>query len=151
MHSPARSRVGRSSSEDSLGSDALASETPLQAPSPKSRRDTEVSSRQDPDQGGHIPVAGHMGVDKAPGTSKVPESSGHPPLMVGGLPTPSASSIREELPGGLLIVLKNASIGDEHNTVMGAVVKKIQSTESGLNVSCFGLIKAFEVCFLRNL
>ena len=34
---------------------------------------------------------------------------------------------------------------------MGAVVEKIQSAESGLNESCFGLIKAFEVCFLRNL
>lgn len=34
---------------------------------------------------------------------------------------------------------------------MGAVVEKIQSAESGLNESCLGLIKAFEVCFLRNL
>ena len=48
-------------------------------------------------------------------------------------------------------MLKNASIVDEHRTLMGAVVGKIQSAESGLNESCLGLIKAFEVCFLRNL
>ena len=40
---------------------------------------------------------------------------------------------------------------DEHRTLMGVVVEKLQSAESGLNESCFGLIKAFEVCFLRNL
>ena len=40
---------------------------------------------------------------------------------------------------------------DEHRALMGAVVERIQSAESGLNESCFGLIKAFEVCFLRNL
>ena len=71
--------------------------------------------------------------------------------MVGGLPTLPASSVRAELPSGLLIALKNASIIDEHHTLMGVVVEKIQSVESGLNESCFGLIKAFEVCFLRNL
>ena len=47
--------------------------------------------------------------------------------------------------------MKNASIDDEHRTLMGPVVEKIQFVESGLNESCFGLIKAFEVCFLRNL
>ena len=48
-------------------------------------------------------------------------------------------------------MLKNAAIVYEHRTLMGAVVEKIQSAESGLNESCLGLIKAFEVCFLRNL
>ena len=71
--------------------------------------------------------------------------------MVGGLPTPPASSVRAELPGGLSAMLKNASIVDEHRALMGAVVERIQSAESGLNESCFGLIKAFEVCFLRIL
>lgn len=71
--------------------------------------------------------------------------------MVGGLPTLPASSVQAEMPGGLLTVLKNVSIIDEHQTLMGAVVEKIQSAESRLNESCVGLIKAFEVCFLRNL
>ena len=47
-------------------------------------------------------------------------------------------------------MLKNASIVDEHRALMGAVVEKIQSAKSGLNESCLGLIKAFEVCFLGN-
>ena len=150
LHSPARSCAGQSSSEDSLDSDALASETPPQAPSPKSGRDTEVSSRQDPDQGGHIPGAEHAGMDTAPGTSRVPGSSEQPPPMVGGLPTPPASSVQAELPGGLSTALKNASIVDEHRALMGEVVERIQSAESGLNASCLSLIKAFEVCLLGN-
>ena len=67
------------------------------------------------------------------------------------MPTPPATSVQAELPGGLSTALRSASIIDEHRTLMGAVVEKIQSTESGLNESCLGLIKAFEVCFLRNL
>ena len=71
--------------------------------------------------------------------------------MVGGLPTLPTSSVRVDLPGGLSTALKNASIVDEHRALMGAVVEKIQSAESGLSESCFGLIKAFEICFLGNL
>ena len=67
--------------------------------------------------------------------------------MVGGLPTPLATSVQEELSGGLLTVLKSASIVDEHRALMGAVIEKIQSAESGLNESCLGLIKGVEVCF----
>ena len=79
LHSPARSCADQSSSEDSLDSDALASETPPQAPSPKSGHDTEVSSRQDLDQGGHIPGAEHARMDMAPRTSRVLGSSKQPP------------------------------------------------------------------------
>ena len=67
------------------------------------------------------------------------------------MPTLPATSVQAELPGGLSTALKNASIIDEHRTLKGAVVEKIQSVESGLNGTCLGLIKAFEVCFLRNL
>ena len=65
--------------------------------------------------------------------------------------TPPVTLVYAELPGVLLTVLKNASVVDEHRTLMGAVVGKIQAAESGLNESCLGLIKAFEVWFLRNL
>ena len=47
--------------------------------------------------------------------------------------------------------VEEASIIDEHQTLMGAVVGKIQSAESGLNESCLGLTKDFEVWFLRKL
>ena len=65
--------------------------------------------------------------------------------------TPPITSVHAELSGGLSTVLKNASIIDEHRTLMDVVVGKIQSTESGLNESCLGLIQAFEVWFLRDL
>ena len=84
-------------------------------------------------------------------TFKAPGSGEQPPLTGGGLPTPPATSVQAELPGGLSTALKSTFIVDEHRTLMGAVVEKIQSAESGLNESCLGLIKAFEVCFLRNL
>ena len=70
--------------------------------------------------------------------------------MAGGQPTLLVSSVQAELPGDLLTALKNASIVDEHRALMGEVVERIQSAESGLNASCLSLIKAFEVCLLGN-
>ena len=117
----------------------MASETPPKAPFPQSRRDTEVSSQRD------------LEPDKVLEASKAPGLGERPPSTEGGLTTPPATSVYAELSGGLLTVLKNASVVDEHRTLMGAVVGKIQAAESGLNESCLGLIKAFEVWFLRNL
>ena len=117
----------------------MASETPPGIPFSKSRCDTEVSSQRDP------------WTDKVLEAPKAPGSGERPSSMEGGLPTPPATSVYAELPGGLLTALKNASVIDDHRTLMGAVVGKIQSAKSGLNESCLGLIKAFEVWFLRNL
>ena len=80
-------------------------------------------------------------------TFKAPGSDEQPPLTGGGLPTPPATSVQAELSGGLSTVLKNASIIDEHRALMGAVIEKIQSAESGLNESYLSLIKGFKVCF----
>ena len=52
FYSPARSPAQQASSEDSLSSDALESETPPRAPSPKTGYDSEVSSKKDLSQGG---------------------------------------------------------------------------------------------------
>ena len=117
----------------------MASETPPEALFPESRRDTEVSSQRDSDP------------DKVLEASKAPGSGERPPSTGGGLTTPPATSVCAELPGSLSTVLKNASVVDEHRTLMGTVVGKIQAAESGLNESCLGLIKAFEVWLLRNL
>ena len=46
------------------------------------------------------------------------------------------------------MALRDASIIDEHRALMGAVIEKIQSTESGLNEACISLIKGFEVCYM---
>lgn len=138
-YTPARSPVGQSSSKDSLSSDDVASETPPEALFPESRSDTQVSSRGEPEP------------DKVLENTKAPGSGERPPFKEGGLPTPPATSVYAELSGGLSTALKNASIVDEHRTLMGAVVGKIQSAESRLNESCLGLIQAFEVWFLRKL
>ena len=122
-----------------MSPNVVASEAPPGTPFPKSGRDTEVSSQRD------------LGPDKVLETPKAPGSGERPSSMDGGLPTLSAISAYAELSDCLLIALKNASVVDGHRTLMGAVVGKIQVAESGLNESCLGLIKAFEVWFLRNL
>ena len=71
--------------------------------------------------------------------SKAPGSGEQPPSIRGGLTTPPATFVYTELPGVLLTVLKNASVVDEHRTLMGAVVGKIQAAESGLNESVLAL------------
>ena len=41
--------------------------------------------------------------------------------------------------------LRGASVVDEHRVLMGAVIKKLQSAESGLNEACNSLLTGFEV------
>ena len=66
-----------------------------------------------------------------------------------GMSAPPATSIHPGVPDTLLAELKGASIVDEHRALMGAVIEKIQSAESGLNEACISLIRGFEVCFMR--
>ena len=42
--------------------------------------------------------------------------------------------------------LRRASIMEEHNTLMGVVVEKVQSAKSGLNEAFTSLLTGFEVC-----
>ena len=87
--------------------------------------------------------------DAIPETNTAPESSRRPPSAGGGVPVPPAISVQPEVPDVLLAALKSASIVDEHRALMGAVIKEIQSAESGLNEACISLIRGFEVCFMR--
>ena len=87
--------------------------------------------------------------DTVPETFEAPGSDGQLPLTRGGDPAPPATSVQPEVQGSLSTALKSASIVDEHRALMGAVIEKIQSAESGLNESCISLIKGFEVCFMR--
>ena len=79
----------------------------------------------------------------------VPESGKRPPMARGGVVVPPATSIQPEVLDTLLATLKSASIIDKHRALMGAVIEKIQSAESGLNEACISLIRGFEVCFMR--
>ena len=87
--------------------------------------------------------------DAIPKTNTAPESSRRPPSAGGVLPVPPAISVQPEVSDALLAALKSASIVDEHRALMGAVIKKIQSVESGLNEACISLTRGFEVCFMR--
>ena len=56
-----------------------------------------------------------------------------------------ATSIHPEAPDNLLEALHNASIDEEHHTIMNAVVQKVQSAKSGLTEACASLLTGFEV------
>jgi len=86
--------------------------------------------------------------DAIPETCTAPESRRQPPSTGEGMPIPPATSVHPEVSDALLVALRDASIVDEHRALMGAVIEKIQSTESGLNEACISLIKGFEVCYM---
>ena len=118
--------------------------------------------------GGQTSGAGHMGekapmgvvsgshlefgpqTDAIPETNMVPELGRRPPSARGGVPVPPATSVQPEVLDTLLAALKSASVIDEHRALMGAVIEKIQSAESGWNESCVSLIRGFEVCFMSS-
>ena len=71
--------------------------------------------------------------------------SGRQPFAKGGeLPVPM-TSVHPEASDNLLEVLRDASIDEEHRTIMSAVVKKVQSAKSGLTEACASLLTGFEV------
>ena len=87
--------------------------------------------------------------DTIPETDTALDSGRSPPSAGGGVPVPPAISVQPEVLDTLSAALKSASIVDEHRALMGAVIEKIQSAESGLNEACISLITGFEVCFAR--
>ena len=77
--------------------------------------------------------------------------SGSPPLSnEGGEPTPPVTSVHPEAPDRLLEALRDASIVEEHRTLMSAVIKKVQSAKSGLTDACASLLTGFEVSNLNS-
>ena len=94
----------------------------------------------DTDGGGYLEFG--LQPDTVPETNTASESGGQPPSTEGGAPVPPATSAQPEVPDILLAALKNASIVEEHCALMGAVIEKIQSAESGLNEACISLITA---------
>ena len=43
-------------------------------------------------------------------------------------------------------MLRQASVSEEHHTLMGTVVEKVMSMKSRLNEAFVGLLRGFEVC-----
>ena len=80
----------------------------------------------------------------APEPAVVPESGERPLCKKGKTVTPAAS-VQPEAPDNLLEALNGASIKEEHHTVMGAVIQKVQLAKSGLTEACNSLLTGFEV------
>ena len=70
--------------------------------------------------------------------------SKHIPLK--GVRTPTAASRDPEALDTFMDTLWHAPISEEHHTLMGMVVEKVQSAKSGLDEAFASLIRGFEVC-----
>ena len=156
------------SSDGSLGSSDMDSDPVLTATSPHPADDAEVLSPEAPDRGetvpeapqGDLPDSGSRG-DGAPESSEFgpqPNTTPEPPAVPGsGRRLPSkrgktpvpVTSVHPEVPDNLLEVLRNASIDEEHHTIMSAVIQKVQSAKSGLTEVCTSLLTGFKVSVLK--
>ena len=127
--------------------------------------DAEVLSQEAPDRGetvpeapqGDLPDSGSQGdgapestefspqPNTAPDPPAVPGLCRRPPSKRGKTPMP-VTSVHPEAPDNLLEALNDASINEEHRTVMSAVIQKVRSAKSGLTEACTSLLIGFEVC-----
>src|SRR3954470_7354276 len=81
--------------------------------------------------------------DTAP-DSIVPVRGGRTPSKR-SKPSEPAASVQPEAPDNLLEVLEGATINEEHRTVMGTVIQRVQSAKSGLTEACSSLLTGFQV------
>ena len=96
-------------------------------------------------------MAGHS----EPTARTVPEPARSPELSIltptkGGtrVPSPARSAVEQAAtgqPDTLEEALNNASIMEDHRALMGVVLKRIQSVNSGLKEAFSGLLMGFEV------
>ena len=121
----------QSSSSGDLLSEMMESGTPSPAVPPSEAGDPEVSSRR---------VSPNLaGVE---GSHMYPQGSPRPAFERGRGTSPTLSGARPE---ELKILLGRASISEEHRALMGMVIERISSTESGLHEAVKSLLTGFEV------
>ena len=143
----------QSSSSGDLRPEMMESETPPSAAPSCGADDPEVSSRRvSPDQqvvqGIH---EGDISAVQSPGNNnKDPGQFGmrldtNKWIPSKGDRTPAAASGDPEMLDILTNMLRQASISEEHRTLMGTVVERVQSVKSGLTEACGGLLTGFEV------
>ena len=89
--------------------------------------------------------------DTVPEIQTTPEWNQHPPPKEGKADILAATSTNGEAPNMLMDALQSASILEEHRTLMGTVVEKIQSAKSELNEAFTSLLTGFEVCDVMSL
>ena len=109
----------------------MESETPPHASPPHEADDPEVSSRRispDPPR-----------PEGNPSATRSPEYLAPKESNRKGLGLPSAR------PDALMNLLEQAAISEAHRTLMGTVVERISSAESGLREAFMSLLRGFEV------
>ena len=109
----------------------MESETPPRASPPREADDPEVSSRRispDPPR-----LEGNPSANRIPEYSAPKESNRKSP----GLPSAR--------PDTLMNLLEQVAISEVHRTLMGTVVERISSTESGLHEAFMSLLRGIEV------
>ena len=108
----------------------MESETPPPATPPHKAGDPEVSSRRvspDPARPEGNPMA-----TRSPQYPALEESK----------KSAASSSVRSDV---RMDLLEKAAISEEHRTLMGTVIERISSAESGLHEAFMSLLKGFEV------
>ena len=126
-HSPSQ----QSSSSGDLLPEMMESKTPPHASPPHEANDPDVSS---------------WGVSLNPAWAEdsyvAPRGSPRPAFERGRGTSPAPSGARPE---ELKILLGRASISEEHRALMGTVIERISSAESGLHEAVKSLLMGFEV------
>lgn len=110
----------------------MESETPPPDSPTQEAGDLEVSSRRaspDPVRPEDNPI--------------VTRSPQRPALEESKQKSPAPSGMRLDIPRELL---ERAAISEEHRTLMGMVMERISSSESGLHDAFMSLLTGFEVC-----
>mgnify|MGYP005828834505 CR=1 FL=1 len=97
----------------------------------------------DTDDGGHIQFGPQPNI--IPETHTAPELGKHYLSKEGGMPIPPVTSVHLEASDTLLEALRGSSIVEEHHTLMGMVIERIQFAKSGLTEACTSLLIGFEV------
>ena len=109
----------------------MESETPPPDSPAQEAGDLEVSSlRASPDQ---------MRPEDNPMVARSPQ---YPALEESNQKNPAPSGMRSDALRGLL---ERATISEEHRTLMGIVIERISSAESGLHEAFVSLLMGFEV------
>ena len=72
----------------------------------------------------------------------VTRSPQYPALEESNQKSPAPSGVRSDV---LRDLLEKAAISEEHRTLMGMVIERISSTESGLHEALMSLLTGFEV------
>ena len=121
----------QSSSSGDLLPEMMESGTPPPTVPPSEAGDPEVSSRRvSPNPAG------------VEGSHMAPQGSPRPAFDGGHRTSPALSGARSE---ELMILLGRASISEEHRALMGTVIGRISSAESGLHEAVRSLLTGFEV------